>query len=176
MDLSRLPHRLNADEHTCRVVIESVKGRRNKFVYDIKSKSFELAGLLPEGMSFPLDYGFIPSTLGDDDDPIDVLVLADEPAFAGALLKVRLIGVVEAEQKKKRKRAVRNDRIIAVSVLSRLYDSITSLDDLGEAFMTNLQQFWVNYNDLKGRDFEITAVRGAKRACRLIEKQTVLSQ
>jgi inorganic pyrophosphatase len=176
MDLYSLPHRLDSEASTCQVVIESVKGRRNKFVYDIKSKSFELAGLLPEGMSFPLDYGFIPSTLAADGDPVDVLVLADEPAFAGAVLKVRLIGVVEAEQRKRKKPAVRNDRIIAVSVLSRLYESITSIDDLGDAFLTNLQQFWVNYNELKGRNFEITAVKGAKRACRLIEKQSVPSR
>lgn len=172
MDLYSLPHRLDSEAGTCRVVIESVKGRRSKFVYDLKSRSFELAGLLPEGMSFPLDYGFIPSTLADDGDPIDVLVLADEPAFAGAVLEVRLIGVFEAEQTK-HKRAVRNDRVIAVSVASRLYESITSVEDLGDAFMTNLQQFWVNYNDLKGRTFEIMAVKGAKRACQLIEKQTI---
>jgi inorganic pyrophosphatase len=176
MDLYSLPHHLDAEAGACRVVIESVKGRRSKFVYDIKSKSFELAGLLPEGMSFPLDYGFIPSTLAEDGDPIDVLVLADEPAFAGAVLKVRLIGVFEAQQTKGKQHAVRNDRVIAVSVVSRLYQSITSVDDLGDEFMTQLQQFWVNYNDLKGRNFEITAVKGAKRACRLIEKQTVPSR
>jgi len=173
MDLYRLPHRLDSEAGTCRVVIESVKGKRSKYVYDIKSESFELAGLLPEGMSFPLDYGFIPSTLAEDGDPIDVLVLADEPAFAGAVLKVRLIGVFEAEQQKGKKPAVRNDRVIAVSVMSRLYGSIEGVDDLGGEFMSHLQQFWVNYNDLKGRSFEITGVKGAKRACRLIEKQSV---
>jgi inorganic pyrophosphatase len=148
------------------------KGPAQQVVYDLQSKSFELAGLLPEGMSFPLDYGFIPSTRAEDGDAIDVLVLADEPAFAGAVLDVRLIGVFEAEQTK-RKRAVRNDRIISVSLASRLYKSITTVDDLGEDFTSNLQQFWVNYNDLKGRTFEITAVKGPKRACKLIEKQTV---
>lgn len=172
MDLASLPHRLDTDACACWAVIESVKGRRNKFVYNIKTKTFELAGLLPEGMSFPLDYGFVPSTLGEDGDPIDVLVLSDEPAFPGAVLKVRVIGVVEAEQEKGKK-SVRNDRIVGVSVLSRLYESITSIDDLGEGFLTNLQQFWVNYNDLKGRSFEVVDIGDAKRACRLIKKQTV---
>ena len=171
-DLSRLAHDLDLDTCTCWAVIESTKGQRNKFVYDTKRQTFELAGLLPEGMSFPLDYGFIPSTLGEDGDPIDILVLSDEPAFAGATLKVRIIGVVEAEQAKG-KRAVRNDRIVGVSVMSRLYEGITAITDLDDAFLTNLQQFWVNYNDLKGRSFEVTDVRGAKRACRLIERQSV---
>ena len=67
----------------------------------------------------------------------------------------------------------RSTRIVGVSVVSRLYEGITAITDLDDAFLTNLQQFWVNYNDLKGRSFEVTDVRGAKRACRLIERQSV---
>lgn len=169
LDLLRAPHCLDAKERTCRAVIENAKGRRSKFNYDPETGAFELAGLLPEGMSFPLDFGFIPSTLAEDGDPLDILVLSDEPAFPGALLTVRIIGVVEAEQSKK-KRTVRNDRIVGVSLVSRLYESIARIDDLGEGFLTNLQQFWVNYNDLKGRCFEVIAVRGPKRACRLVRR------
>jgi inorganic pyrophosphatase len=172
MDLSRLPHALDLDEGVCVAVIESVKGRRSKYIYNAGAKAFELKGLLPEGMSFPLDYGFIPSTLAEDGDALDIVVLADEPAFAGAVLTVRLIGVVEAEQAKGKKR-VRNDRFVGVSVLSRLYESITAIEDLGDGFLTNLQQFWINYNDLKGRNFEVLNIGDAKRACRLIKKQTV---
>jgi inorganic pyrophosphatase len=172
VNLTRLPHQLDPDEGTCLAVIESVKGKRGKYIYNAETKAFELKGLLPEGMSFPLDYGFIPSTLAEDGDAVDVLVLADEPAFAGAVLKVRVIGVVEAEQEKRGK-SVRNDRIVAVSVLSRLHESITSIGDLGEDFLTNLQQFWVNYNDLKGRAFEVLDIGDAKRACKLIERQCV---
>jgi inorganic pyrophosphatase len=167
-----LPHQLDAKDGTCMAVIESIKGRRSKYIYDHKSKTFELKGLLPEGMSFPLDYGFVPSTLAEDGDAVDIVVLADEPAFAGAVLKVRVIGVVEAEQEKGKK-SVRNDRIVGVCMLSRLHESITAIEDLGEAFLTNLQQFWVNYNDLKGRTFEVLALGDAKRACELIERRSV---
>src|SRR5437868_2892564 len=89
----------NFDEkkRQCRAIIETPKGSRNKFKYDPESNLFELAGLLPEGMLFPYDFGFIPSTLGDG-DPLDVMVLLDEPAHVGCLLDVRIVGVIEATQ------------------------------------------------------------------------------
>jgi inorganic pyrophosphatase len=173
LNLSRLPHELDVKTGVCVAVIESIKGRRSKFIYNAETRTFELKGLLPEGMSFPLDYGFIPSTLADDGDTIDILVLSDEPAFAGAVLKVRIIGVVEAEQTNAKNKCVRNDRVVGVSELSRLYENITAVEDLGDAFLTNLQQFWVNYNDLKGRSFEVLGLGDAKRACKLIERQSV---
>src|SRR3954471_3852554 len=97
-DLTALPNRLDPKKCQCRAIIETPKNRRNKFDYDPDSNLFELAGLLPEGMAFPFDFGFIPSTLGGDGDPLDVLVLMDEPAHVGCLLNVRVIGVIEAEQ------------------------------------------------------------------------------
>jgi len=80
------------------VVIDTPQGSRNKFKYDEKHGVFKLAGVLPAGAVFPFDFGDIPGTLGEDGDPVDVLVLMDEPAFAGCLVPSRLIGVVVAEQ------------------------------------------------------------------------------
>jgi inorganic pyrophosphatase len=68
-DLTNLSHRLDIKKRTYRAIIETPKGSRNKFNYDPESKLFRLGGLLPEGMVFPFDFGFIPSTLGDDGDP-----------------------------------------------------------------------------------------------------------
>jgi inorganic pyrophosphatase len=97
-DLTTLPHQLDPDKGTCRAIIETPKGCRNKFDYDPRSNLFMLGGLLPEGMMFPFDFGFIPSTLGGDGDPLDILVLMDAPAHVGCLIEVRLIGVISAEQ------------------------------------------------------------------------------
>src|SRR5579864_7107249 len=97
-DLSKLPVQLNAKKATCRAIIETPKGSRNKFDYDPESNLFMLGGLLPEGMMFPFDFGFIRSTRGDDGDPVDILVLMDAPAHVGCLIDVRLIGVIFAEQ------------------------------------------------------------------------------
>lgn len=150
-------------------MIETPKGARSKYTYDPGLDAFELTGLLPEGMSFPLDFGFVPGTLAEDGDPIDILVLGDEPAAVGAVLTARLIGVIEAEQTEQGK-TVRNDRLVAVAEVSRLFAPVKRIEDLGEDFMTQLTRFWVNYNALKDKRFEVLAVRDAARALELIEQ------
>ena len=93
------------------VVIETPKGSRNKYAFDAEQRVFSLKKVLPAGMAFPYDFGFIPNTLGEDGDPVDVLVLMDEPAFPGCLLKCRLIGIIQGEQGDKKDKE-RNDRIV----------------------------------------------------------------
>src|SRR6516164_6188104 len=110
-DLTTLPHRLDAKNCTCRAIIETPKGFRNKFDYDPDSGLFMLGGLLPEGMMFPFDFGFIPSTLGDDGDPLDVMVLMDAPAHVGCLIEVRIIGIITAEPMQDGK-SESNDRLL----------------------------------------------------------------
>src|ERR1700751_3300977 len=104
------------NEHFIQVVIETPKGSRNKYAFDPEKKIFKLKRVLPAGMAFPYDFGFIPSTKADDGDPVDVLVLMDEPAFPGCLLQCRVIGAIEGEQSdKKGNDKVRNDRIVAIT-------------------------------------------------------------
>jgi len=83
------------------VTIETPKGSRNKIKYDPASRKFKLSKVMPEGMMFPYDFGFVPSTKAEDGDPLDVLVLTDEPLFPGCVVECSLIGVLKAEQKKK---------------------------------------------------------------------------
>jgi inorganic pyrophosphatase len=105
----------SVDKGLLRVVIETPKGSRNKFAFNEDERIFELKKVLPAGMTFPYDFGFVPSTKADDGDPVDDLVLMDEPAFAGCALSCRLIGVIQGEQgDKKKKKRIRNDRIVAV--------------------------------------------------------------
>src|SRR5690348_1777047 len=94
------------------VVIETPKGCRNKYAWDPEMRIFKLKKTLPVGDRFPFDFGFIPSTEGDDGDPLDVLLLLDEPAFAGCLVKARLVGIIEAKQTEEGK-SIRNDRMVA---------------------------------------------------------------
>src|SRR6202007_1706907 len=102
------------------------KGCRKKFDYDPGSNLFLLGGLLPEGMMFPFDFGFVPSTLGADGDPLDVMILMDEPAHVGCVLDVRIIGVMEAEQTDGGK-TVPNNRLFAVAVHSYNHQDIKSV-------------------------------------------------
>src|SRR6202049_457981 len=107
-DPTRLKPFDSDDQQKLRVVIETPKGSRNKFAFNPEEHVFELKKVLPSGMAFPYDFGFVPSTEADDGDPVDVLVLMDEPAFPGCVLTCRPIGVVEGgrggKKDKERKR------------------------------------------------------------------------
>src|SRR6202158_4103631 len=133
-DPSRLPSLDQDDNAIVQVVIETPKDSRNKYAFDPEQKVFELKKVLPAGMTFPYDFGFIPRTKADDGDPVDVLVLMDEPAFSGCVLKCRPIGVIQGEQGVKKK-TVRNDRIIAVEKDAHSWADIKSVGDLGKQFV-----------------------------------------
>ncbi len=170
-DLTKLPHKLNTDKATCRVIVETTKGRRSKLDYDKKIGVFRLKSLLPEGMSFPLDFGFVPSTSCDDGDPLDAMVIADEATPTGTLLDVRIIGVIEAEEVEDG-RTERNDRLITVTCISHLYAKLERIADLDKRFTDNLIQFWTNKNLIDGKKFKCIGVRGPRQAIALIEKST----
>lgn len=150
------------------VVIETPKGSRNKYAFDPEQKVFGLKKVLPVGMAFPYDFGFVPSTKAGDGDPLDVLVLMDEPAFPGCLLKCRPIGVIEGEQGKK-KDAERNDRIVAIEQDNHSYAHVKHIDDLGKRFVREIEEFFVNYHELSGKQYRILDVRGPGEAKRCIK-------
>ena len=158
------------------VIVETPKGSRNKFEYDYKLGLFKLGGVLPAGANFPFDFGFVPSTLGEDGDPLDVLVLMDEPAFTGCLVPARLIGVIEAEQTERAGETVRNDRLIAVAAKSLAYRNLKSLEQLspaadgGDILVEEIEHFFVSYNTFKGKEFKPLGRFGPDRAERLIEQ------
>lgn len=168
-DLTRLPHELDRKTGVCRAVIETPRGRRTKFDFDPKTRAFVVKTLLPEGLSFPLDFGFIPSTLADDGDPVDVMVLIDEPTFVGAVMDVRLIGAMEAEETEHGK-VERNDRLLAVGLCSHAYADIKTPDDLPKSFIRDLTEFWVNKDRLEGKRFKVLAISDAMAAVDLVHK------
>src|SRR6202167_2680694 len=117
-NLEALPHQLDPQTGICRAIIETPKGCRNKFDFDPDSELFKLGGLLPEGMMFPFDFGFIPSTLAADGDPLDIMVLMDAPAHVGCLIDVRIIGIIEAKQTQQNGKTESNNRLLGVAVHS----------------------------------------------------------
>ena len=156
------------DEQMLRVVIETPKGSRNKFAFNPDERIFELKKVLPAGMAFPYDFGFVPSTKADDGDPVDVLVLMDEPAFPGCVLSCRPIGVIEGEQGDKKKKE-RNDRIVAVQEDAHSWADIKTMDDLGEEFCSELEEFFVNYHRLSGKKYRVLDVKGPRTARKLVQ-------
>ncbi len=167
-DLTTLPHELDATKATCRAIIETPKGSRNKFAYDPDTGLFELRGLLPEGMLFPFDFGFVPSTLGEDGDPLDVLVLMDAPAHVGCLVEIRVVGVIAARQSVRGK-TERNDRLLGVAVHSYQHESITSIDDVSTTLLSQVEEFFISYNRQHGKHFKVTATSGPKKAIKLLK-------
>lgn len=155
------------DEGTLNAVVDTTRGSRNKFEYDMRLGLFRLGGVLPAGASFPYDFGFVPSTVGEDGDPLDVLVLMDEPAFVGCLVPARLIGVVEAEQTEEGKTR-RNDRLIAVAANSRSHEELASLGDVPANTVHEIEHFFVSYNAAKGRTFRVLGRGDAARARSLV--------
>ena len=151
-------------------VIETPKGSRNKYDYDEDCAAFRLGGVLPEGMSFPYDFGFVPSTLGDDGDPLDVLVLLDAPAVVGCVLSVRLIGVIEAEQRERSGEWVRNDRLLAAAMHAHTHEHIRSIEDLPPYLLGEIEGFFAQYNRLKGKEFRPLDRNGPERARALLDQ------
>jgi inorganic pyrophosphatase len=167
------PSKLNPldedDGKQIKVIIETPKGSRNKFAFEPEERVFELKKVLPAGMTFPYDFGFVPSTKGGDGDPVDVLVLMDEPAFPGCVVYAKPIGVIEGEQGTDKQRE-RNDRIIAVEAANHHWAGVKHVDDLGKEFLKELEEFFVNYHKLSGKDYRILGVHGPNRALKSVQK------
>jgi inorganic pyrophosphatase len=154
---------------TLQVIVETPKGSRNKFAFDPDQGIFALKKVLPAGMVFPYDFGFLPQTIADDGDPIDVLLLMDEPAFTGCAVRAVLIGVIEGEQVDGKKK-VRNDRLLAVAEANHMYSNIRKLADLPKKFLDELQDFFVNYHNLEGKKYKLLGCKGTDKALDLIKK------
>jgi inorganic pyrophosphatase len=164
--LTRLPAR-DPDSGLVNVVIETPRGSRIKYKYDERLGLFRLSKLLPLGASFPYDFGFVPSTRAQDGDPVDVLVLSDEPAFPGCLVGVRLLGVIAGEQTEAGK-TIRNDRLIGAVETRYNQPEVRALGELGKATLDELEHFFISYNEAEGRRFKPVGRHGPKAAEKLV--------
>ncbi len=168
-ELSRLPQELNRKKRELKAVIETPKGRRNKFKYEPENQIFSLSRVLPQGFVFPFDFGFIPGTKAPDGDPLDVVVLMEEPAHVGCVLDVRLIGVVKVQQTEDEKQT-ENDRLIAVSVQSDEFKDIKDISEIRPSMLKQLTDFFALYNkDSEKRD-QVKSVEGPDAALRVLDE------
>ena len=166
--LDRLP--LTGDEGAVRVVVEASAGSRNKLKYQPQLGTLELHHVLPRGTSFPYDFGFFPSTLGGDGDPLDAVVFADEPVPPGTVVPCRLVGVIEAQQCEPGEAPQRNDRFLAVARKSHVYRDWHNIGDLPPRVVEELERFFVFYNVQRGVTFEPLARGDAARAAELLDQ------
>jgi inorganic pyrophosphatase len=161
----------HGDKHepTHQVIIETPRNSRNKYKFNENTGRMKLSKVMPEGMMFPYDFGFIPGTQADDGDPLDVLVLSDEPMFPGCEVECRLVGVIAAEQKEKGEEK-RNDRIVAVAAGSVLYGGVNELSDLEAAVLKQIEEFFTNYQKVRDIDFKVLERRGSQSASELVKR------
>jgi inorganic pyrophosphatase len=149
------------------VVIDTPRGSRNKYKIDEKLGMLKLSRILPEGHSFPFDFGSIPRTRAEDGDALDVMVLVEEPTFPGCLLQVRLIGVLTGRQTEKGK-TLRNDRLLGVPETSVNKPAVRDIAAVDPVRIAHLQHFFVSYNLAQGRKYKPGKPRNAQAAERLV--------
>lgn len=169
--LAGLPARPDgAPAHVVHVVIETPRGSRAKLTFDPALGLFRLRKLLPAGAAFPHDFGFIPGTLGGDDDPLDVLLLGDHPGHPGVLVEARLVGVLEVEQRQGDGPARRNDRFLAVPVASPAHDAVRTPDDVGARTLDEIEHFFASYLALEDQRLRWLARTGPDGAAALVDE------
>jgi inorganic pyrophosphatase len=145
------------------VIIEIPRGSRNKYELDKDTGLFRFDRLLYSAVYYPADYGFIPRTLADDHDPLDVLVMVTVPTFPGCLIVVRPVGVFEMADEKGN-----DEKILAVPVRDPLYDEYQRLADVPRHFLREVEHFFAIYKELEGVQTRVTGWRDRDVACTTI--------
>jgi inorganic pyrophosphatase len=152
------------------VIIESPKGSAYKYNYEPENKCIKLAKVMPAGLVFPFDFGFIPGTKGEDGDPLDVIVISEVESFPGCCMDCRIIGAITANQTEKDGETVRNDRYLAIPEVSQLFEEINSIAHLPEGIIRQIEYFFENYNEQAGKKFEVLERLDAEDAYQITQK------
>jgi inorganic pyrophosphatase len=144
-------------------VVESPKGSENKYEYDVAKKAIVLDRVLYSAVHFPGDYGFLPRTLDEDGDPLDILVLVTTPTFPGCIMKARPVGLLRMLDGEKR-----DDKILAVPTEDPRYSEYKDLDDLPEHILKEIAYLFETYKVLEGKSVKILGWEGAGAAKSII--------
>ena len=157
-----------AEDGAVHVVIETPRGSRAKLAYDPKLETFTLTKSLLVGLTYPHDWGFVPSTRAEDGDPLDVMVIHDAATFPGLVLACRIIGILQIEQKSKGK-TERNDRLFAVPRDSHSEQALKDVSDLSKPIRQELEKFFKATDELEDKKLNIIRWKGPKAAVQAIK-------
>jgi inorganic pyrophosphatase len=158
-----------ADKAHVHAVIETPRGSHCKLEFDPKLRAFTLAKPLMAGLTYPYDWGFIPSTQAEDGDPIDVLVIHDAGTYPGLVLRCRPIGVLEVLQISKGEKE-RNDRIFVVPERSPFEGDLQDVRRLPARAVGELEKFFEATDALEDKKLEFLGWRGPTRAIKTIKR------
>ena len=143
--------------------VEIPRGSRNKYEYDEERGVFRLDRVLYSSVHYPTDYGFIPDTLAEDGDHLDILVLVQEPTFPGCLIETRPLGGLDMADEKGP-----DFKVLAVPVGDPRVSHVRSLEQLGEHWLREIETFFATYKLLEPKQTEVLGWHGVEKARQVI--------
>jgi inorganic pyrophosphatase len=146
-------------------VVEIPRGSRNKYEYNLELGVFQLDRVLSAAVHYPTAYGFVPSTLYEDGDPVDVMIFIDQPLQTGILLEVRPIGILKMHDEKGS-----DDKIIAVAQHDPMYSTVANLSQLPRHLLVEIEHFFTSYKKLERKRVKSFGWSGAREAHRAITR------
>jgi inorganic pyrophosphatase len=171
MDLATIP--AFAGDDVFHVVVEAPRGSTLKLKYEPRWEAMSVSRPLPLGVTFPFDWGFVPSTEAPDGDPLDALLLWDVPSYPGVVIPCRAIGVLQVEQNRTKDTPadrIRNDRVLALPVEARREHSIIDLAGVPDRLRRELEVFTIAATTLEGKDAWIIGWGDAAAALALVRE------
>jgi len=155
-------------QHHLRVVVETPRGANIKIKYDEDLGCFSLSRILPLGVTYPYDFGFVPQTLAQDGDPIDVMVLIDALTYPGVVISCRLLGALQVEERGLRGRP--NHRLVAVPAKAARQDELRNFSDLGRRMQQELERFFVMSSAFTSKDPVVRGWVGPDAAFDMVQR------
>lgn len=163
LDLSRIP--AQPKPGLINILIEIPAGSKNKYEFDKDLNAFALDRVLYSSVHYPWDYGFVPNTLADDGDPLDGIVLIDQPTFPGCVITVRTVGMLEMIDD-----GDRDEKLICVADEDPRYSQVKSLKDVTKHRLDEITEFFRTYKNLENKITEILGWQDVDQVMPLVEK------
>lgn len=163
MDLSRIP--AQPKPGLLNVLIEIPGGSKNKYEFDKDLNAFALDRVLFASVQYPYDYGFVPNTLADDGDPLDGIVIMDQPTFPGCVITARPIGMLEMIDG-----GDRDEKILCVPVSDPRYAEVKSLKDVSPHRLEEIAEFFRTYKNLEKKETKILGWKDVNEVLPLVEE------
>lgn len=163
MDLSRIP--AQPEPGLVNVLVEIPAGSKNKYEFDKDMQAFILDRVLFASVQYPYDYGFIPNTLADDGDPLDGMVMMDQPTFPGCVIAARSIGMLEMIDG-----GDRDEKILCVPAEDPRYAGVKTLADVAPHRLDEIAEFFRTYKNLEKKVTEILGWKDADQVAALVKQ------
>lgn len=153
------------------VIIEIPKGSKNKYEIDKATGLIALDRAMHTSQDYPFDYGFVPQTLWDDDDALDVIILTTYSLSSGVLVRVRPVGLLNMIDG-----GEKDDKVLAVPVSDPRWDDVTDLSDINKHTLKEIKHFFTTYKQLQGKEIDISGYEGADEAIAAFKRSRKMYQ